>query len=72
MTITNQQLKELREAQSFGTKKEFNELLEKYTGVIAKSYIGFSYYDEFGNYLGDSNTCTIHDILRNIPCKVVD
>lgn len=38
MSITKKQLEELEEARSCGSRKEFHELLEEYTGIVAKPY----------------------------------
>ena len=53
-SITKEQLEELEIAKFFD-QKEFHELLKKYTGITAKSYTAYSYYDEADNYIGDSD-----------------
>lgn len=52
-------------------KNEFNELLEKYTGITAVPYTAFSYYDSAGNYVGDSEGDDIGDLLASAYVEVV-
>lgn len=63
-TITQEQYEKLREAQSFD-RSEFHQLLNKHCGIEARPYTGFSYYDEAGNYLGDSDDCDVKSLLDN-------
>lgn len=62
--ITTEQLEELRDAESTN-RLEFNELLEEYTGIVAKPYTAFLYYDNADNWVGDSDNFDVNDILRN-------
>lgn len=65
MRITNEQYEALRQAHSWDRPEEFNKLLEETTGIKATPYTGYSYYDEAGNYIGDSNDITVIDLLDN-------
>lgn len=69
--ITKEQLEDLEYAKS-SDRNEFHELLKEYAGIVAESYVGFSYYDEAGNYLGDSNYCDVRDLLESAYVEVVD
>ena len=68
--ITNDQLDELEEMLSIGDRKSFNELLEEYTGIEAKRYTAYQYYDCAGNYVGDSDNYDVREILENAYIKI--
>ena len=65
-TITRDQLDALRYAVD---RKEYHDLLEKYTGITAVSHIAYSYYDQAGNYLGDGES-DVMDLLNAAYIKV--
>ena len=67
--ITKEQLEELEEAEFFG---EYHKLLKDYTGIVAKPYTEYSYYDAAGNYIGDSNCNDVQDLLKCAYIEVVD
>ena len=67
--ITQEQFEELEEARVRGTE-EFHGLLEDYTGIVAKPYTEFYYYDSCGNYLGDSMDYTTRELLDSAYIKV--
>ena len=69
--ITKHQLLELEEAQIFGIH-EFHKLLEEYTGIVAKSYTAYSYYDNDGNYIGDGENSSLQDLLNAAYVEVRD
>ena len=62
--ITRDQLKDLQETLSTD-RRDFNELLEEYTGIVAKPYTAFVYYDSADNWVGDSDNYDVQDILEN-------
>ena len=62
--ITLEQLEELKET-LFVDRIDFNALLEEYTGIVAKPYTAFVYYDSCGNWVGDSDNYDVRDILEN-------
>lgn len=70
-SITKEQLEELEYAKVLD-RNEFHKLLEEYAGITAESYIAFSYYDDCGNYLGDSNDCDVADLLKAAYVEVID
>lgn len=65
--ITREQLEEIELADDL---KERHKLLEKYTGIIAMPYTGYSYYDNAGNYLGNSEVDDVMDLLQSAYIKV--
>jgi hypothetical protein len=67
--ITIEQLEELREAESI-SRLDFNGLLEDYTGIKAIPYTAFYYEDIAGNWVGDSDSYDVDDILRNAYIEV--
>lgn len=54
-SITRAQFNELDNTRLFYGVEAFNSELERLTGIKAKPYTGYSYYDASGNYVGDSN-----------------
>lgn len=69
MSITEEQLKELEEARSYGTRQEFHELLEEYTGIVAKPYTAYQYFDDADNYVGGDDD-EVRELLRRAYCEV--
>ena len=69
--LTREQYDDIEYARSFDMR-EYHELLEKHTGITAKQYTAFSYYDNAGNYLGDSNDSDTFDLLTAAYVKVED
>lgn len=64
MKITEKQYEELVESRFWDSKEDFHELLENMTGIEARRYTGYSYYDSTGNYLGDSNDVSVRDLVN--------
>ena len=62
--ITQEQFEELEAARERGNE-EFHGVLEEYTGIVAKPYTAFDYYDSCGNYLGDSLDYTTRELLMS-------
>lgn len=71
-TITREQLEEIEDAISCFDKEEAYALLKEYTGIEARLYTAFVFYDEADNCVGDSNNYTIRDLLDNAYIKVVE
>ena len=46
-TITKKQLEEIEEAGCWGDRTDAYELLEEYTGIAAKPYTAWNFYDEY-------------------------
>ena len=51
-------------------KDKFPKMLEKLTGIIAKPYIGFAYYDAADNFIGDSEYQSLSEILEEAEIEV--
>lgn len=62
-------IEELEAARERGTE-EFHGVLEEYTGIVAKPYTAFDYYDSCGNYLGDSLDYTTRELLKSAYIRV--
>lgn len=69
--ITKRQLAEIEDATLFGTKA-FHDKLEEITGITANPYTAYTYHDEAGDYIGDSENSGIPDLLRAAYIEVVD
>lgn len=61
--ITKDQYREIEDAALYDVTK-FHNLLEKYTGIEAKPYTAYLYYDECGNFIGDSGESTLEQLLE--------
>ena len=61
--INKDQYEALCESHYLDSKEDFHELLEDITGITAKRYTGYSYYDSSENYIGDSNDVCVRDLL---------
>ena len=70
--ITKAQLKEIEEASFWGDRTDAYALLKEYTGIEAKPYTAWNFYDEHGNYVGDSDNYSIRDLIENAYIDVVD
>jgi hypothetical protein len=71
-TITKAQLKEIEEARWYGERTEAYALLKEYTGIEARPYTAWNFYDEYNNYVGDSDNYSIRDLIENAYIDVVD
>lgn len=69
--ITNAQLKELENAAIMGDDA-YHKLLLEYTGIEARPYTAYLYYDVDGNYVGNSEESTIYDLLKEAYVEVED
>lgn len=70
--ITRQQLEDLKDARSFGRMEDFHRLLEEYTGIEARPYTAYQYFDGADNYVGDSNDDTVKEILDRAYIKITE
>lgn len=68
--INKEQYELLCESKFWDGKEDFHELLEQITGITAKRYTGYSYYDSSGNYIGDSNDFSIRDLLNGAYIEI--
>lgn len=71
-TITRQQLEEIEEAYSCADRETAYGLLKEYTGIEARPYTAWAFYDEADNYVGDSNDFDFRDLLDNAYISVVE
>lgn len=69
--ITKAQREELEDASFFGVEGA-NDLLEKYVGIKARSYTMYNYYDENGDYIGNSNDSDLGYLLEQLGVGVLD
>ena len=72
MKITKDEYEALCDTKSWGSKEDFHKLLEELTGIEAQKYIGYQYYDNAGNYLGDSNDTSVRDLLNSAYIEIED
>ena len=70
MKISKKQYEELCESKCWDGNEDFHEILEKHTGIVARPYTGYSYYDETGNYIGDSNSDSVRDLLKSAYIEI--
>lgn len=71
LKITRQQADELAFAFTWD-EENFPQLLEKYTGMLAKPVSMFQIFDDGGDYIGDSWNNTTYDMLRKAGIEVVE
>ena len=69
--ITRDQLGQLEDVSIF-SREELHEQLEAMTGITARPYTAYSYYDAAGNYIGDSSDKTLYDLLEAAYIEVID
>lgn len=71
--ITKEQYEQLCSSKLWdsGGYEEFHKVLEQTTGITAKRYVGYMYYDDAGNYIG-CNYDTIDDLLYNAYIEIVN
>lgn len=70
-SITKAQRAELEEACTFGVE-EAHDLLRKYTGIEARPYTAYLYYDEDGDFVGSSDVDGLDDLLEKANVEVLD
>lgn len=70
-SITKAQRAELEEACTFGVE-EAHDLLREYTGIEARPYTAYLYYDENGNFVGSSDDDGLNDLLEKANVEVLD
>ena len=71
-TITQEQLEEIEDALSCSDRETAYGLLEEYTGIKAKPYTAWAFYDAADNWVGDSDNYTIRDLIDNAYIKIVE
>ena len=70
-TITREQLEEIEDAIGCFDKGAAHALLKKYTGIEARPYTAYQFYDEAGNYVGDSENDDFEEIIRSAYIKII-
>ena len=71
-TITKEQLEEIEELLFCFDRETAFGLLEEYTGIKAKPYTAWAFYDDADNYIGNSDNDNLRDLLDSAYIKVVD
>lgn len=51
---------------------EYNEVLHRITGIEARPYTAYQYYDADGEYVGNSDETLFWDLLDNAGVEVRD
>ena len=69
--ITKSQMEELEDACTDGVE-EAHDLLRKYTGIEARPYTAYLYYDESGDFVGSSDDDGLNDLLEKANVEVRD
>lgn len=68
--ISKEQYEALCESKLWDGNEDFHEMLEQITGITAKRYTGYSYYDSLGNYIGDISDVSVRDLLNNAYIEI--
>ena len=68
--ISREQYEELCESQMCYSYEDFHKMLKEITGITAMPYTAYHYFNEFGDYLGSSNDCTVSGLLNNAYIKI--
>ena len=69
-TITAEQYEHLSESDFTGNESEFHALLEEYTGIKARPYTAYQYFDAAGDFLANSDETYLDDLLDMAEIKV--
>ena len=69
--ITSQQSNELVKASS-NDVQAYHRLLEEYTGIKARPYTAYTYYDAAGNYVGSSELDALGEILEAAYIEIAE
>lgn len=67
--ISKSQMEALEDACTFGIESA-NELLKKYAGIQARAYTAYNYYDEYDNFLANSDETDIYELLEMAGVEV--
>lgn len=70
--FTNEQLREIKDCYNiYEDIDAFHAALKKYTGIEARPYTAYLYYDTYGNFIGDSDT-PLDELLGAVYLEVND
>lgn len=50
---------------------EYHKKLKEYTGIQVRRYVAYQYFDNYGNYIGDSSTSGLEDLLDAAHIEVI-
>lgn len=70
--ITAAQFDELSEAESELLYEEYLRLLGEHTGIEARPYTAYQFYDATGVFLGDSDETCLEDLLEKAGIGVIE
>lgn len=70
--ISRDKYHDLCQSRMWDDTESFHKMLEEMTGITAKRYVGYSYFDEAGIYIGDSSNSTLSDLLNNAYIQIED
>ena len=68
--ISKDKYHDLCQSKSWDSRESFHRVLEEMKGITARQYIGYSYYDSNGNYIGDSNDVSVRDLLNSAYIEI--
>ena len=69
--IAEGQIREIEETLFLGYREDAYMLLKEYAGIEAKPYIAWDFYDESGNYVGNSQDYSIRDLILEACVHIV-
>lgn len=70
-SITKAQVEEINEKYFYESQEAGYALLKDYTGIEARPYTAYLFYDEAGNYVGDSEKDDFEEIILNAYIKII-
>ena len=70
--ISKDKYHDLCQSNMYDNTDAFHRMLEQITGIIAKPYTVYNYYDETGMYVGNSDDSTLRDLLDNAFIEIED
>ena len=71
-TITKERIRQIDDVIFWGDKRDAYALLKEYAGIEARPYTAWNFYDEYGNYVGDSDNYSLRDLIENAYIDIVD
>lgn len=71
-SITRAQLSELENAALEGGVDGYHRLLENYTGIKAVEYTAYQYFDDDGDYVGDSDNTPLERMLKRAGVEIAE
>lgn len=69
--ITESQYEKLTAA-VYSDPERFIALMEEYTGITAKQYVAYQFFDPAGDYIGDNGDESLLSILADAGIEVVE